>query len=383
MTALFDPALRFVVAVPARDEAARLEACLRALDGQRGSRCDHVVVVLNNCSDDSAGVVERLRPHLRVPLTVAACRFPPAQAHAGQARSHAMTLAADIAGASGIVATTDADGVVSGNWVVRNRIAIARGAEAVCGRAVIDPVEALQIAPALHDDDAREVAYATLLDEIHGLVDPDPADPLPRHTEHSGASIAVTVAAYRRAGGLEPLPSGEDRGFLRALRLVDGRIRHAPEVSVTVSGRLEGRAMGGMADTMARRMVEQDAFLDADLEPAAVALRRAELRAGARTAWEQARCQDRRRQILAGSLAHEADLPAEQVSAWLRQRFFGQAWTRIEAASPILARIAVARDTLDREATAARRILRRLRACQESDTGGPAGMMADAAAGPR
>ncbi len=383
MPASFDPAQRFVVAIPARDEAARLDACLRALDGQRASCCDHIVVVLNNCTDNSEDLLARLRPHLRVPVTVATRQFAPSEANAGQARSHALALAADNAGPHGIVATTDADGVVARDWVARNRAAIARGAEAVCGRAVIDPVEAMRIAPALHEDDAQEVAYAALLDEIHGLVDPDPADPLPRHSEHSGASIAVTVAAYTRAGGMAPLPTGEDRGFLRALRLVDARIRHAPEVLVTVSGRLEGRAAGGMADTMARRMIRQDAFVDAELEPAVIALRRAGLRARARRTWDAHRRGDPAAQALVHSLEREAGLPAASVLAWMRSEFFGQVWIRLEAETPMLPRISVARAALDREAILARGILDAIRAGRDRDGGDPADMMADAAAHPR
>jgi len=45
-----------------------------------------------------------------------------------------------------------------------------------------------------------------LLAELEGWLDPDPADPLPRHHQHFGASLAVTVDAYRRAGGLPSMP---------------------------------------------------------------------------------------------------------------------------------------------------------------------------------
>lgn len=373
-----DPASRFVVAIPACNEAARIEACLRAMSEQRGARCDHIVLLLNNCTDDTALVVERLPPHLAVPLTVAIRDFPASLAHAGQARSHALSLAAGIAGADGIIATTDADGAVARNWIACARAAFALGAEVVCGRAVIDPVEATLITPALHADDAREVAYGVMLDEIHGLVDPDPWDPLPRHTEHSGASIAATVGAYNRAGGMPPLPTGEDRGFLLALRAVDARIRHAPDMHVTVSGRLQGRAVGGMADTMARRMVRQDALLDDQLEPALTCLRRAGLRARARAAWTDRLEPTSSWCELVRILARESALPVEAVSAWLRTEYFGQAWTRIEAGSPVLVRVPVVRETLDRHVAAAGRILDSLRDGLPADAAGPTGSRHDA-----
>ena len=112
-----------------------------------------------------------------------------------------------------------------------------------------------------------------------------PADPWPRHQEESGASIAVCAGAYRRAGGMPPAPLAEDRAFFAALRRIDARIRHAPEVSVVVSGRILGRAAGGMADTIRRRLMTPDSWLDPRLEPAADRMRRLALRAARRDAW--------------------------------------------------------------------------------------------------
>ncbi len=375
------PSARFVVAVPACNEAARIEACLRALSGQRGGpggRCDHVVLLLNNCTDGTAQAVERARPQLAMPVSVAIRDFPQGQADAGHARSAAFALAARLAGPDGIIATTDADGTVAVDWVACTRAAFALGVEAVCGRALIDPVEAMRIPRALHDDDACEVAYGAMLDEIHALADPDRWDPLPRHTEHSGASIAVTVAAYRRAGGMTPLPTGEDRGFLRALRAVDARIRHAPDVCVTVSGRLQGRAAGGMADTMARRMICQDASLDAALEPAAGCLRRARMRARARALWNARHDPDASWRAASARLAGKASLPADMLRAWLSCGYFGAAWDRIEAGSPALVRVPVPRQALDRHVADARRILAGLRNELPGDAADPAGSAAAA-----
>ena len=145
------------------------------------------------------------------------------------------------------------------------------------GRAEIDPVEAARIPPALHQADAEECAYAAVLDEIASLIDPDPHDPWPRHTEHSGASIAVTRAMYRRAGGMPGVALGEDRLFHAALRAADARIRHACDVRVVVSGRILGRAEGGMADTIRRRLAAPDTMLDEALEPASARVNRLRL----------------------------------------------------------------------------------------------------------
>jgi hypothetical protein len=162
------------------------------------------------------------------------------------------------------------------------------------------------------------------------ILDPELHDPYPRHTEASGASLAVTVKALHSVGGIPPVPHGEDRAFVRALWLMDRRIRHDPSVMVTVSGRLEGRANGGMAETMRRRSVQQDELTDEQVEPAEDAWRRYGLRRRVRDVWST-RIADRQ---LPGDLA-VAMSPFHDA---MTSPFFGTAWAKLEALSPVLAR---------------------------------------------
>ena len=113
-----------------------------------------------------------------------------------------MQSAAELAGPDGILLTTDADTVVAPDWIERNLLTLAAGADLVCGRVAVDPAEAALIPSHLHADDALECELTKLLDQIAARLDPDPADPWPRHTEAAGASLAVTVAAFDRAGGI-------------------------------------------------------------------------------------------------------------------------------------------------------------------------------------
>lgn len=357
-----------VAAIPVRDEEDRIADCLQALAAQQDACLDHVVLLLNNCTDRTAPIVRAVAPTLPFRVTCAERSYPAGKAHAGTARREAMALAAGIAGPTGILFTSDADGRVASNWLSANLAAITLGAEAVCGRAEIDPIEARAIPDHLHADDAAEVAYGTLLDRIHDLVDPDPNDPWPRHTEHSGASIAVTVDAWARAGGVPGLASGEDRGFLKALRQVDVPIRHAPDVAVTVSGRTLGRAPGGMAETMARRIIRQDDALDDNLEPAIDCLRRARARSALHALfWLRHRGgmagMSAGRSVTGSSclpLAKQVGLPPELIARWLEEPFFGAAWARLEAESPLLIRRPVPRADLARHHEAAERIVQTL-----------------------
>jgi len=320
---------RVIVAIPVRNEEAHIGRCLQALDEQVDATADRIVLLLNCCTDGTDSAVRKLKPYLSTTVDIIERNLRGTQATAGFARSLAMRYAADTLADQDILLTTDADGVVAPNWIAANLAAMNMGADAVCGRAVLDPNDAHLIPPHLHEDDARERRLSGLLDEIASMLDPDPYDPWPRHCEDSGASIAVRVSAWRRAGGMPSVPCGEDRAFIAKLRNIDLRVRHAPEAVVTVSGRTQGRANGGMADTIRRRMIQQDEFTDAALEPAADRYRRVLLRHEARRLWINQRAS-------MDALMAAVDLPPRTFRAALGAPFFGQAWAMLERASPAL-----------------------------------------------
>ena len=342
--------LSHIVAIPARNEAEHIVCCLQALGGQ----AERVVLLVNNSTDGTEDLAKRKAASIGLDLHVSVQHFSPAQCSAGHARKMAMDVAATLAPGA-VLLTTDADSRVAPDWVAANLRYIASGVDAVAGRAVIDPVDAAKIPARLHEDDARECAYAALLDEIAAVLDPDPADPWPRHTEHSGASICVSPRAFRQAGGVPDVPAGEDRGLFAALRRIDAVIRHAPEITVTVSGRIVGRASGGMADTIRRRLAAPDPFLDDALEPTAGAARRAWLRALTRTAW---RTPDPQR---LADLADELGVSRSRLHAVLRAHCFGEAWERLEANCTVLARAPVSASQVLVETARARELLASLR----------------------
>ena len=102
---------------------------------------------------------------------------------------------------------------------------------------MIDPVEAAIIPAHLHEDDARECRLIALLDMLAWMLYPEWHYPPPRHTEASGASLAVTVDAYRRVGGISAIAAGEDPAFVRALWMMDARVRHDPAMETKRSAR--------------------------------------------------------------------------------------------------------------------------------------------------
>jgi glycosyltransferase involved in cell wall biosynthesis len=325
-----------IVAIPVKNEEARLNACLAALARQWVAP-DHILLLLNNCTDRTVEIA-RAAAAQNPRLVISEVELAGPHATAGEARRLALAAAAEIAGPQGVIMTTDADCRPDESWAAKNLCEIARGADVVCGAARI---MAGPEHPGLHFDLAREAMYAELLDEIAALVDPDPADPWPRHQHHSGASIAMTAQILHAAGGAPRVPSGEDRALIERFRLFDARIRHAPDISVAVSGRLNGRAKGGMAEALSRRVLRPDEETDAALEPAVDAYRRVLARARLRGLGNNKRA--------AESLARDLLIDPEAMAVAQQAGTFGAAWAIVEQLSPVLHRRRVKFVNLARE----------------------------------
>jgi len=337
-----------VIAIPAQDEATLLPRCLAALAAQQDASPFAVLVLANNCTDGTAEVARRLVPTLPFALHVAEVALPPPLAHAGHARALAMAQALQLLDARGLLAGTDADAAPAPGWAAGLLRHHAAGADAVAGAALMDLPCAAALPPALHARARAEARLAQLLDRIASVLDPLPWDPWPRHTGHSGANFAVSRAAYAACGGVPAVPSAEDRLLFARLDAAGARIRHAPDCVVHVSARLEGRARGGMADTLRRRGEAGDDLCDPSIEPVARALRRHRLRHALREGVEVERLAGRLGLARQEAVALTAELAAEQ------------GWARLAAAAPALRPVPVPLAALARHTRAAERALRRL-----------------------
>ena len=292
---MIDPARRerLVVAIPACDEAERIEACLSALARQRDERGAPVdpdsyrlLVYANNCTDGTPAVVTAWSRRTAVPVELVVEQLRPEESNAGHARRRAMDLAAALVDAGGgggggrgdgaeFLFTTDADTVVSSTWIAATLAAFAEGADAVAGYLEVDPSEMMRLGPAFLRRSRLEDRYLRLVAEIHAVCDPRAHDPWPNHRISSGASLAVRLSAYRAVGGVPARALGEDAAFTRALDDAGFKVRHALSVHVATSCRFEGRAPGGTADTMRRRHADVEAPCGDDIEPALEVARRA------------------------------------------------------------------------------------------------------------
>ena len=261
-------AVSTVVAIPVRNERQHILACLRALDGQCGLAADSfgALLFLNNCTDDTEKLIATAR--LRLPLRVVV--RDSADASAGWARRCAIEAAAEWLDENpvvdGVLLTTDADSRVAPDWVVRNVAALDAGADAVAGRLSLDAEDEALLPPSLRVRGDLEAQYEALLIEITACLDPLPGNPWPHHWCRSGASLATRLSTYLRIGGMPDIPLGEDRAFVEAMLAHDLVVRHDPNLVVVTSGRLQGRAEGGVADTIRLRCDLPDSLCDDRLE---------------------------------------------------------------------------------------------------------------------
>jgi hypothetical protein len=331
------------VAIPARDEAGAIGATLAALARQTdlaGRALEperyEVLVLANNCVDATASVAREFgarRPWLR--LHVLEVTLPDDCAHVGWARRLVMDEACrrltSLGRPRGVIATTDADSCPAPDWLAATLDELARGADAVGGRITLDRASLLALDPLTRAYHVRDLGYRQLLTEIEAYLDPDPADPWPRHCQHFGASLAVTAETYARAGGLPAEPWLEDIAFYHALLRIDARLRHSPAVRVLTSARGAGRTGFGFAVHLNQLHELGRAGRPFLVEPPAAFEARVRLRAQLRASWGRGR--------LAPGLAARLGVESDWLAGELGASAFGALWERVEqrAARPDIA----------------------------------------------
>jgi hypothetical protein len=337
------PLCEVIVAMPVRDEAATIAAALASLAAQTdvaGRRLDPrryaVLVLANNCSDDTAAVTRRFgERHPALQLQVLETTLTAPDAHVGKARRLVMDEACrqllQRGHPRGIIASTDGDTRVCPRWVAAMLAEIAAGADAVGGRIWASQQEVASLEEGVRWRYRRDYTYRALRTAYESACDPEPINPWPRHDQYFGASMAVTAEAYQAAGGLPALPVLEDMAFARTLERIDARVRHSPRVRVQTSLRSVGKVQTGLSTTLrdwSREALAGEAFL---VESAAAITRMIQDRQCVRLLWNARRWSGRR--AFDSSLPRAADRLEVDVP-WLRGSIgeatsFGVLWQAI------------------------------------------------------
>lgn len=258
------PACRLCVAIPVYNEEADIAHTLAALYAQvdlHGQPLNpelyEVLILANNCTDGTGEIVRRFAArHPALRLHLIEILLPAPNAHVGAARrlvmDEALRRLEGLGQKRGIIAATDGDTRVRPNWVATNLAEFALGVDAVGGRILASPEQVEALEPGTRLYYRLDTAYRTLKAAYETVLDPNPANPWPRHHHCFGASLAVTAEAYRRAGGLPVVHCLEDMAFTDALERLGARVRQSPAVNVLTSLRVSGRVDVGLSWTLSK-----------------------------------------------------------------------------------------------------------------------------------
>jgi cellulose synthase/poly-beta-1,6-N-acetylglucosamine synthase-like glycosyltransferase len=225
------------VVIPAQNEAASIERCLASVIAAHrhcGARARlWIVVVADACSDGTVPIAraalgrrgEVIECSFRSPGSARRLGAAAVIARFGKARPRRVWLA-----------NTDADTRVPADWLQRHLDHADDGASAVAGIVQLDAADGLR------EDLLRlyRTTYELPCDGRHGHV--------------HGANLGVRVDAYLDAGGWSHETVAEDHSLWRRLRLRGWQLRSCVNSVVLTSARLHGRAVGGFADTLCRRL---------------------------------------------------------------------------------------------------------------------------------
>lgn len=247
------------VVIPVKDEAEFIEKCLAAFARQVDfnnkpvkPESFEIIVLANNCMDNSVEVVESFRrknPHLQI--HAAEVFLEKENSNIGFVRKILMDEAClrlkKNRFGKGVILTTDGDTIVADDWLAANLEEIKNGADAVGGRIIIGDAELEKMDTACREFHLKDEEYRLLLAEIEDLIDALPFDNAPRHHQHFNGSFAVRSGIYEKAGGLPEVKFLEDIAFFERLEKMDARVRHSPSVKVFTSSRRVGRSEVGLS----------------------------------------------------------------------------------------------------------------------------------------
>jgi glycosyltransferase involved in cell wall biosynthesis len=259
------PDLHATVVIPARDEALRIAACLQALSAQRDMAAGsyEVILILDGCRDHTLQVIQRATGHLDHPaFHTVALQCPEG---VGRARRLGMDIACrrlqQIGREDGLITSTDADTTVAADWLSVQLALVRAGAAAIGGLIELDPDERLALDPY-----ALTVREQSAAQRLTDAIEQTAGAAAVEHHHFSGASLALTAAAYRRCGGLPVRAALEDEALAQALSRQGIAIHRSRRVRVRTSARTDGRAPRGLAqdltraDWRARRTYEASEF---------------------------------------------------------------------------------------------------------------------------
>lgn len=254
------PEVLVSVVIPVKNEADCIAECLSAFliqtdtEGQKiDEKTFELLILVNNCTDESAAIIEKFiekNPNVNVfPEEIILERE---QANIGFVRKTLMDIAYSRLNKNGggIIMTTDADTIVSQDWICQNIREITEGADAVGGRILFkeDDLNNLDSNTLLFHEEDEKYQLLVAEFETHMLENFDCNKT--GHHQHFNGSFAVTTGCYEKAGGIPEVTHLEDCAFYEQLLRIDAKVRHSTDVKVKTSARYIGRTEIGLSNQL-------------------------------------------------------------------------------------------------------------------------------------
>lgn len=222
--------------IPAHNEEFTIESCLRAtlrsLD-QCHIADSWVIVVADACHDATVSLARAILG-ARGGVVECTARSP------GVARQLGVSALLErfgaIAPSTLWIANTDADSQPTVDWIAQQLRLADQGFCAVAGIVQVEGI-----------DDLSPETVTTLLKDYITHQDGS-------HPHVHGANLGIRGDTYVDAGGWSSLRVAEDHCLWSRVRARDWRVVASTSSVVQTSGRLIGRAVGGFADALRRRL---------------------------------------------------------------------------------------------------------------------------------
>jgi cellulose synthase/poly-beta-1,6-N-acetylglucosamine synthase-like glycosyltransferase len=225
------------VVIPACNEEATIEACIEsiqdALAGYSQVASSWIVVVADSCTDST---VELANAALGDGGTVIECSVASPGLARRQGAGEVLRHFAGQPLERIWIANTDADSAPHSDWIAQQLRLAADGFCGVAGIVHLQP-DALENPEVLRHFKSDYHVHA---DGTHPHV--------------HGANLGVRADAYLDAGGWGDFTVAEDHALWSCVRGRGWRVISSIASVVTTSGRLYGRARGGFADALRRKI---------------------------------------------------------------------------------------------------------------------------------
>ena len=221
--------IKIGIVIPAHNEAMTITKCLAsvqaAIEQLPFTITATMLVVLDSCRDDTLTLVENMRVE-SAGVNYLCCDYQ----CVGQVRDLGIRHA--IASGATWLACTDADSVVTPDWLIQQIAHIkAQPTDMICGVVSVDSWA--HLTPQTRKD------YMAHYQDKMG------------HRHIHGANLSFSAESYLAVGGFAPLPCHEDVDLVKRFESQGYAITWSNRVRVITSSRLQARATEGFAAFLA------------------------------------------------------------------------------------------------------------------------------------